>query len=145
MLPEFPGVATRLKHLRIAADLKPRYLAEDIGITSGTYYDLEALDSEWRESVSIEGLHILCAQLKTKLPKLLWPKGEPRTALPYEQLCGLIRKKLAAEQLPLEEFEDRVGYLLGPALENPAAVGKWNLECLFSVCAALGVEGSSYL
>lgn len=51
-----------------------------------------------------------------------------------------IRRYLGRTRLTTEEFENRVGFEIAPALGDSSKVLDWNLDCLRFVCKELGID-----
>jgi hypothetical protein len=132
--------STRLKRAREAVLKSPEQVAFEVGVPPATYYDWEWGQGDISSTASLGELAKLSAALGLSTTNVFEdiPCAERRVS--PEELSRRISSHLEATNTTLAEFEDRVGYEIGPALHNSEDVLKWNLDCLRCVCAEVDVN-----
>jgi transcriptional regulator with XRE-family HTH domain len=131
---------TRLQRLREATGKSPDELARLIGISGSVYYDWEWHEDDLVLTASLAELARLSSVLGVPTRAIFEGTGGKEAAISREYLSDRVRAHLGAKRMPLSEFEDKVGYDIGRALEDPAEVLSWNIDCLRSVCAEIGLN-----
>jgi hypothetical protein len=132
----------RLKRLRLLKGKTPEQMAASIG---GAYYDWEDCDGDLNRTASLSELSRLAASFETQC-RLLFEDGRgDMESTPPKQLCDRIRAYLAATNMNVAKFEDRVGFIIEPALRDPVEILEWNVDCLRFVCKEIGVNWLSAL
>ena len=130
----------RLKRAREAAGKSPELVASLVGVPVPAYYDWEWVEGDINYTASLGELSKLAAVLGVRTSSIFDSgAGTGRRALP-EELCAKIRAHLDATTTDITEFEDRVGFVIGPSLRDPSEVLKWNVDCLRFVCREVGLD-----
>jgi transcriptional regulator with XRE-family HTH domain len=129
----------RLKRAREAAGKMPEDLGELVGNTS-TYYDLENHDGELYSVPSLRELSRLCFALGTKVRDLFDDRTNVEPAISPEQLLSEAKEYLSQNRLSIAEFEDRIGFEIGPSLNDTSNVMDWNVDFLRWLCRELGLD-----
>jgi transcriptional regulator with XRE-family HTH domain len=129
----------RLKKVREASGKTPHEIANIVGLSAQTYYDLENCPGDLTMTVSLFELSKIASVLGVHLRDFFSDLGETQSISP-EELSKKIKDHLVTEKTTLADFENHVGFLIEPVLHNPSEVLKWNVDCLRFVCAALGVN-----
>ncbi len=133
--------AKRLKLARLKAGKSPEEIARIAGVDIHDYYDMESAPDELSTNVSLKHIKTVCDALSIK-PSTLFSD----TILPSEGSLGFngipdrVRSKLNATGMKVAELEERVGYSIESALDNPTLIWDWNIDCLQSVCDELGLD-----
>jgi len=130
----------RLKQMREKAQKSEEEVAIQSGISVHAYYDLEQCDGDLETAVSLGELSRICSTLGTKAALLFGDDQRSVESLTPDKLAGLLRIHLEAAKMSLSQFEDEVGFRIGPFLEDIAEISNWNVDCLRSVCNAVGEE-----
>ena len=128
----------RLKRLREARGLDPHQLANEIGINSAWYYDLESGGEDWSEEISIQGLRKLARALDVSPSSLLRTEDEVLPTPP--ELVERLRKQLENLGVSSVAFSERIGWDVTPLFEDPRRVGELNAAGLKAICAELGLD-----
>jgi hypothetical protein len=118
-------------------------MAAVAGLNLPSYYDLEADDGEIFMCLSLDGLQAICKELKISAREIF--TGEPRVArfnaISFDALAKRVSQYLQEHKMPLETFEDMVGWsLVGEFLQNPQSANGWNVDCLQDICRPLNVD-----
>lgn len=136
------GLKERLKGLRLKAGLDPESLADQIGISTDWYLDLENEDGQVEETLDLEQIRKLALQLEVGLAQLLTgaplPPGTP--ALTFTELARAVRRRLE-DETSLDDLEEKAGWELGALLKHPEQEG-WGHHVPFfrDLCTALGLD-----
>lgn len=136
---EMKEARIRLERAREAAGKTPQDLAEFVGSTEN-YYDLEAYDGELYRTVGLGEISRLCSALEIKARDLFGERMPTEETISSEQLLSKVRKHLAQSGLSIAEFEDRIGFEIGPSLSDPSKVMDWNVDFLRWLCRELGLD-----
>lgn len=110
------------------------------GVTTLQYYDWENCAAELNMVASLGELSRLASILGIRTSFLFDDKIEYRRTFSPEQLCVKINAHLSATNIDITEFEDRVGFVIGPVLRDPIEVLNWNVDCLRFVCKEIGLD-----
>jgi transcriptional regulator with XRE-family HTH domain len=140
-MPIEPG--QRLKNAREERGLEPKDLATAAGITVPHYYDLECPDDELYMTVSLAELARLCQALGVPVTSLFAASPIPQIQAHvdgFTTLAHRLNEYLSTSGLSLHEFEDKVGWVMPPFPDDPAAAWDWNVDCLRDVCRESGVD-----
>ncbi len=89
--------------------------------------------------ISLSELSKLSSVLGTRT-RFIFEDSEAGQSISPEQLSTKIKAHLAATGMSVGKFEDRVGFVIEPALHDSAEVLKWNVDCLRFVCKEIGVD-----
>jgi hypothetical protein len=127
-----------LRRLREERGRSHQELARAGGITLPAYYDLEAYADELDTAIEVRSVALIARELGVN-PSVLYGGGS-EGAVSTDDLASLIRTHLDQGGTSLEEFEDRVGYIVGESLTNPAKFGDFNADGLRAVCAPMNVN-----
>lgn len=133
------AVRLRLKRAREAAGKSHEELGRLVGGRS-TYWDLECHDAELFMAVSLNQLTRLCAEFGITVRSLFDERFGQESTLTPEQLMLKPKEHMAQSGLGLGEFEARIGFEFGPALQDPAEVLDWNVDFLRWLCRELALD-----
>ncbi len=129
-----------LKNAREAAGLYHDQLNEFTGRSTAAYWDAEQVDYEICNNLYLGDIKGLCAAVGISGRKL-FGVDSPAPIITAEQIIEKVRQYLGTGSIPLDEFEEKVGYYIGAALENPPSILKdWNVDCLRNVCDEVGLN-----
>ena len=132
-------VSNRLKQAREGRGKTPQEIAEAIGITVESYYDLESTD-DLSMVLSLRKVLKLCQALALMPADLFgWQPVESSPLFP-ETLQRLINDYLNLKLMKMKSFEDLVGYYIAPFMANKDEFYEWNMDCLKAVCDAIGID-----
>jgi len=129
----------KLRQAREATGKSRQEIAVLAGLSTSTYCDLEEQDGELNMVVSLREVSKLASALGISTRFIFDDNIEGQPISP-ERLCSKINEHLTRTKMSIAEFEDRVGFVIGPALLDPVEVLKWNIDCLRFVCKEVGVD-----
>jgi hypothetical protein len=129
----------RYKRFREATGKLPLEIAAMVGIPIHLAYDLEAYERQLNRQMSLAELSKLSSVLGVR-SKTIFDDRETGQSISHEQLIAKIQDYLAKTRMSLSEFEDRVGFVMEPALRDSAEVLKWNVDCLRFVCKEIRID-----
>jgi transcriptional regulator with XRE-family HTH domain len=130
----------RLKRAREAAGKSPDQMASLVGVSVPAYYDWECAEGDINTTASLGELAKLSSALSVRTRAIFEDEGGDERPISPEQLCARIKAHLDATNMSIAEFEDRVGFVIEPALDDPSEVLKWNVDCLRFVCGEIGLD-----
>jgi transcriptional regulator with XRE-family HTH domain len=143
----WPPTAARIRAARLRAGLSVDDLARYIGVNTDSCHDLEFHDDEVFKTVSLEELGALCRALKIRPASLLLGEDGDRISgsVTFEQISTAVRQRIAEELTTADEWGDAVGWDVGPILSDPAALAQFNVEGVFDICTAVGLDWAAAL
>ena len=127
-----------LKRLRLALGTPVDSLARAVNISTASYWDLENLEHELEEALSLTELTKLATELRVA-PSALF-SGAPCATVTTETLAQAIREYLASRGESVSDFEDKVGWDVAEALKDPGLFLGFNVDGLRAVCEAVGID-----
>mgnify|MGYP003576639859 CR=1 FL=1 len=140
------GPSSVLRRAREFAGRNPIELAAKAGMNPAAYFDLESHDDDVLTAVPVRTLQAICDELSLSAYSLFAKFETSGEQLSTNLVIGdRIREHLATTSLSLADFETKIGYEIGSVLSCPSAVLDWNIDCLRSVCQAIGVDWRSAL
>jgi len=113
------GTANKIRTARIRAGKSKTEVAERLGLNTAWYDDLERRDDELAATLTIFQAMDLASLLGFRLGDLFGDSALPGQAVAIIDLPARIRAHLASAGLSLKQFEDQVGWELGPFLDSP--------------------------
>lgn len=141
---EMREASIRLRRAREAAGKTPEDLGEFVGNTP-TYYHLEAGGGELYRVVGLGELSRLCAALGINVRDLFGNREDMEEVISPEQLLSKAKQHLQQSGLSIAEFEDRIGFEIGPSLNDSSKVMDWNVDFLRWLCRELELDWRSAL
>jgi transcriptional regulator with XRE-family HTH domain len=134
------SLGSKLKLARELSGKTEREVAAALGISVPSYYDLETFDDELETCLSLAEVSKLCSLLRID-PVWLFTEGDLKgsSRMRLSELVDNIRSFIGA-RMTVDEFEDKVGFVVSPCFEDWHAVLEWNVECLRSVCSVIGID-----
>jgi hypothetical protein len=133
----------RLKQAREALGKSPQEIHALLGISDmsiGSYYDLEDHDGTLNTTISLGELWRLSSVLRTSARFIFDGKLEDGSLLSPSDLSARIKRHVENTATSITDFEDRVGFVIAPALDDPYEVFNWNVDCLRFVSEEIGVN-----
>jgi transcriptional regulator with XRE-family HTH domain len=130
----------RLKKLRETTGKSPEEMASMVGVSISEYYDLESCDAELNTAVSLGKLSMLSSVLAVPTSLVFEDKRKEDSSITCEQLCARIKTHLITAEMSIAKFEERVGFVIEPALRDSSEVLNWNVDCLRSVSQELEID-----
>jgi transcriptional regulator with XRE-family HTH domain len=132
---------------RVRAGLQPEDVAQAVGLTKPSYYDLEDSDDEVTGSISMATLAAIARFLGTTPVEVLEGQatqpGRPKR--PSSDLVALAQARIAADRLTVEAYGNRFGWNLAPVFDNPERVWEYPFEMLQALCDDLGADWKQFL
>ena len=137
--------AHRIKAARENCKFSVDETAAYIGLNISSYYDLEIVEGEIFNAVSLNAIIQLCSRLKISPTELFTGKSsapeEKMSKTTLSQVASSISNYLLSEKISLEKLEKKVGWELKNILQNPnSALTDWCLDTLRDVCKPIGIE-----
>lgn len=136
----------RLQAYREQLGKSPAEVASLVGIPFPSYVDLEMHENELFDAISLRQLASLGNALNFKVPELF--KNESALtgdSITFTQLADKIRRFVISHSISIQEFEDRAGWGVEKALEQPEEFLNLNLTGLKDICRELQVNWLSVL
>ena len=133
-----------LKRAREAVGKTPQDLGEYVGNVS-SYYDIEDYDGEIYSVPSLGELSRLCSALGIKPRDLFDDRPNIEGTISAVQILSRARQYMKQNKLSVEEFSDRIGFEIGPSLEDVSKMMDWNVDFLRWLCEELGLDWRSAL
>jgi DNA-binding XRE family transcriptional regulator len=116
---EVPGYAKRIRTAREEAGKSLKEMASLLDISLASYRDLEWYDDEILTCVSLRQVGTLCEAIGIDSRELLsagQQSADQVSQRTLQELIRHIRDYMRKEQITLEEFEDKAGWEITPAL-----------------------------
>ncbi|MEP6573716.1 MAG: hypothetical protein ABJD11_13515 [Gemmatimonadota bacterium] len=142
-MTDLPPYANRLRAARERAGFSRESLSKQSGMALQHLEDLESFDEELLMTVTLAQLAALGQLIHVEPTELLADNPgtrRPESRIAPEGIAELIRGRLRARGIPLEELEDEIGWELDRVLEDPATLFEFNADGLRDICDALGVD-----
>lgn len=130
----------RLKRARESAGKSAVEVAKLLGLTRRDYDEWEAYEGELNMATSLRELSKIAGALGIRTSAIFDDGPSAGPPIHPEELCKKLRTHLDATGTNVEEFENRVGFEIAPALADWSKVLDWNLDCLRFVCKELGID-----
>ena len=143
----YPPAARRFIQARETLGLTQDDVAALWGEQASMYGDLELLDSEVFEVISVQQIVDLASVLRTSPLVLLFGEDSP-APLPlttYAEVVARLRAKMTNESISMDELGDRVGWDLVALLEDPTKLADLPIFGLHRICAEVGVDWATIL
>lgn len=135
------GIAESIRTARIRAGKSKAEVAAHLGLNAAWYDDLEQRDDELAATLTIFQAMDLAALLGVRLGDLFGDDALPGQPVAIIDLPERIREHLVSAGLSLDQFEDQVGWELGPFLASPVQVAAELPIAFFQALAAtLGIH-----
>ncbi len=135
------GIAEKIRSARIRAGKSKSEVAKQLGLNAAWYDDLERCDDELAATLTLFQAMALAALLGLRLAELCGDGAPPAEAVPLLDLPARIATHLRNAGLSLQQFEDQVGWELGPFMDSPVKVAaELPLAFLQALAAALGMD-----
>ena len=129
----------RLRRAREAGSKTPEQLGEIVSDVP-SYHDLENCDGELYNNLSLGNLSRLCSALGIKPCELFGHGINAEQTISPEQLVFKTKEYLRQNTLNIAEFEARIGFEIGPSLNDASKVLDWNVDFLRWLCGELGLD-----
>jgi len=129
----------RLKGAREAAGKDHQDLGYLVGGDSN-YWDLEQCNGELFMAIDLGELVSLCTALGIRPCDLFRDQTSNEPMISPEELISMAEEHLKRTGLTVAEFEEVVGFEIGPALKDPTKVADWNVDFLRWLCRELGLD-----
>jgi len=131
----------RLKHARETAGKGPQDLGSFVGGTSN-YHDIENCNGELYMAPSLGELAALCLALGIKTRDVFDHRSPIVTepSISPENLIARIKDYVSKNAISVAEFENRVGFEIGPSLNDTSKLMDWTVDFLRWLCRELGLD-----
>lgn len=138
----WPSVARRIRQARLQLGLTDTDVAGRLTMTIHSYWDLEHHDDEAFTVASLECLTALGHILRVEPRSLLLgseEKGVTQT-ITFSDISERLAERLAQEGANVEQLGDTIGWDVRPILANSQALRGYDVEALYNICKALGLD-----
>lgn len=129
-----PGQARRLAEAREASGRDPGELASLLGITYEGYRDLEWFDEEIVDTISYGQLLLLAGAIGIDLRSFF--AAENVGSVGFDELAARLRAARADDP----DLEDKIGWELGPELDDPDAFRELPAIALADMGEPFGID-----
>jgi len=143
-----PPTAKRIAAARERLGITQDMMADRLGLSSMSYYDLEVDDDEAFMSLSLAQLRTLARILGVSARTLVSDTNAPsaETSVSMHELVARIQALVSAEHITADVFGERVGWDVSNALSNPeSAWQEWCIDTLRDVSEAVGISWRAVL
>ena len=142
MAPEADEIAAclRLKRACEAAGKEPGDFSSFAGGSASNYYDLENCHGELYRTIGLGELSALCSALEIKARNLFNDGPVVGQEISPQQLTFKAETYMRENQFSVAEFEERIGFAIGPSLKDAGKVMEWNVDFLRWLCRELEVD-----
>ena len=121
-------------------------MARAVGLNTPSYYDVEADDDEVTGNISLATLAAIARTLHTTVIELVEgpdaPGGTTRSAF---ELVALVEARIAAEDLTVHAYGERIGWDLTPLFVNTEHLWKYPLVMLQALCDDVAVDWKEFI
>jgi len=138
----YPPTAKRFRAARARLGASEHDVAERWGLQASMYWDLELYDDEVFTCLDLDDVPRLARVLETPVMTLLFG-SEPESPLapvPYEEVATRIAEEATRRSMDLQQLAETIGWELEPIVRRPDEVGKLNLDGLYDICSAVGLD-----
>jgi transcriptional regulator with XRE-family HTH domain len=133
--PEF-----RFREFRERAGLSHDEVAQQMGISSSSVWDIESCDDEISQCYSPNQVRQFCRVLGIR-PSELFAVEIAETPVSAPELVRLIHEQCRSRGVTLEQFEDAVGWRLSVCIEPPERLFEdISIDGLQWLCRELGIH-----
>jgi hypothetical protein len=117
-------------------------VANRLGITVHSYDDLERYDDEAFTALSLQELLSLGRALGVKPATLLFGSAADglKTSVVPDEITARLTQKMIERHQTAEELSESVGWDVRELLVDSSALWSFNVEGLYDLCKAAGVE-----
>ncbi len=142
-----PPVASRIAAAREKVGLSANDVAERVGLSVQSYWDLETNDDEAFMAVSLREIVLLSRVLRVSPCDLVDPENSlpPDAKVSYANLVAAIRAQMEVDGVDAEVWGTRVGWDVTGVIADAERVGDLNLDALHDICCALGIDWRAVL
>jgi len=139
---EWPAAAERIRDARLAAGLTESEVAGFLKTTIHSYWDLDHYDDEAFKVASLEQLAALGRILKVEPRRLLLgPETEGvKQTVTFGDIAVRLAERISRGGNDAEECGDSIGWNVTSVLTNPQALAAYDVEALYDICKALGLD-----
>jgi hypothetical protein len=116
--------------------LTEREVAEKVGLSVPSYYDLEGFDDEWSSVVDVCCLINLSSILHISLMELMGAVHETTPTLTPAELANLVRVKLESGSVS----KDSLSWEVGDFVANPEVAKGYTIDFFRDLGAELGFD-----
>jgi transcriptional regulator with XRE-family HTH domain len=143
-----PGYAKRIRHARELSGKSAEEMASLLEVSNASYRDLESFDEEVLTCLSLRQVDRLCRALGISSLELLSEdrlQTEPGDRISLREVVRQIGDYMRERQMTIEEFEEKAGWEIEPALGDSEMALEWSVDCLKDICAQIGVNALKVL
>jgi transcriptional regulator with XRE-family HTH domain len=130
----------RLQRIRALSGKSSQEIANLLGIGLAEYEEWENFPGELTRVISVRELSELASALGIVSRRIFEDTGGDGEPISPSRLSEMISSHLKTARISIGEFENRVGFEIEPCLRDVSIFLDWNVDCLRSVCAELGVD-----
>ena len=138
----WPSVARRIAEARSRAGLSEREVAQRLDVTIDSYWDLEHHDDEAFTAISLARLTALGGVLGVEPRELLLGPDAKRIdrTITFSRIAARLAEQIRHGRGTAKQLSDRIGWDIEAVLIDPQALQEFNVEALYTICTALGLD-----
>ena len=144
---DWPAAAGRIREARLRSGLREVDLAQQLGITIESYWDLESYDDEIFKCLTLKEVSVLGRALNVTPRVLLLGSDESNDhqRVTFTEIVGSLNARLTREEITAEQLGDLIGWDVQPLLNDPGALWAYDVVALHDICRAVGVDWTAAL
>lgn len=138
----WPSAARRIAEARSRLGLSDVDVADRVGITIHSYYDLEAYNDEAFTVTSLAKLGELARVLGTSARFILVAEdaNQPTPVITFDVISRRLSERLAQAATTPEAFGEATGWDVGGLLADPRSLAEWPVDGLYQLATALDLD-----
>jgi hypothetical protein len=139
---DWPSAAGRIRDARSTVGLEESEIARRLGISLGSYSDLEAYDDEAFTVPTLRHLVMLGAIVGVDARVLLLgseAKGIEH-GFTFGDIVQRLARRLTEDRMTPEQMGNRIGFAVDRALTSPDALWDYDVEGLYNICKTLDID-----
>ena len=144
---QWPPAGNRIREARARSGLSENEVATSVGITAGSYWDLEHNDDEAYNVATLRQLRELGQVLNVEPSVLLLgdAAGEATPAVTPPEISARLRDRMEDARITADQLGDSLGWNIQPLLADPEALWDYDVEALYTICKGVGLDWVSAL
>ena len=139
---QWPSVAQRIAEARLRRGVTDAQVARRLNMTIHSYWDLEHHNDEAFTVASLEKLTAL-GQILGVEPRSLLLGSEAKDVIQtvtFGDISARLAERIAQEATTVEQFGDTIGWDVRPIVTDSQALWGYDVEGLYNICKALGLD-----
>ena len=139
---EWPATAKRIRDARLKVGVGEGEVADRLGTSIESYYDLETYDDEAFTVVDLRDL-VTLGNIFGVEPSVLLLGSEVehiRRSIDFSDIADGLKRRLATGAVTAEALSEEIGYDIEPVLASAGALLDFNVDGLYNICSALDFD-----